>query len=185
MECYKIQAQYTGSQNRVNKQDKVSPMQVEILLLFDSSPFHPDPRHCNRKRARIAEVLKMKVRPLLWKTETETEFLKSGSRFLKKKEKKKKRKMISKAAYQNLTSHFGGHIPWKLLHPITQICWESTTPYTSWHASLNKHWLMAMPDTHVSTRDASCTGLSLSNEAITLRQKAETVTAMVINPIKF
>ena len=42
-----------------------------------------------------------------------------------------------------------------------------------------------MPDTHVSTRDASCTGLSLSNEAITLRQKAETVTAMVINPIKF
>lgn len=90
MECYKIQAQYTGSQNRVNKQDKVSPMQVEILLLFDSSPFHPDPRHCNRKRARIAAVLKMKVRPLLWETETETELPKSGSRFLKKKKEKKK-----------------------------------------------------------------------------------------------
>ena len=44
---------YFGSQSRVNKQDKVSPMQVEILLLFDYSPFHPDPGHYEVKRTCI------------------------------------------------------------------------------------------------------------------------------------
>lgn len=132
MECYKIQARYTGSQNRVNKQDKVSSMQVEILLLFDSSPFHPDPRHYNRKRARTEAVLKMKVRPLLWKTETETEFLKSRSRFLKKKKKEKKeREMVSKLLIRLVLensdtwplSHFW-HIKYLIPTKISQVILE-------------------------------------------------------------
>lgn len=44
---------HCGSQSRVNKQDKVSPRQVEILLLFDYSLFHPDPCRYGVKRACI------------------------------------------------------------------------------------------------------------------------------------